>query len=300
MQFLGYSFIKDKDAYEYKPPIIEDDIVSISLKGGLFDYLYMSTDTSLTQLDSTFPSWTDGVTIGRTHYDNNSAGIDKFDAELNNIDKILIKRRINNTTSQWETIYSHTINTSSDFKFSFKDYLIRTNCDYQYNIVPVTGSVENPMNNIIDVHADYYGIFITDGSSQYGSEFDIESDYSRKTSSSTVVPINSKYPISVKNGHLNYKSGNVKTRLLLMDDNGNANTDDGYGYRENIVDFLTESPVLVFKNRDGFIGIVSIGDDVGNDSSEYYLAPKTSFTWEQIGDANNIEELKSYGLIRED
>lgn len=299
MQFLGYSFIKDKDAYEYKPPIVEDDIVSVSLKGGLFDYLYMSTDTSLTQLDSSLPDWTDGATIGRTHYNNNSAGIDKFDAELNNIDKILIKRRINNTTSNWETIYSHTINASSDFKFSFKDYLIRTNCNYQYNIVPTTGSVENPMNNITDVYADYYGVYITDGSVQYGSEFDIESDYSRKTSSSSIVPINSKYPISVRKGLLNYKAGNVKKRLILMNNN-EPNTKDGYDYRENITDFLTESPVLVFKNYDGFIGIVSIGDEVGNDTSEYYLAPKTSFSWEQIGDANNVEELKAYGLLRED
>ena len=97
---------------------------------------------------------------------------------------------------------------------------------------------------------------------------------------------------------LNYSTGSVTARFLELDNNCDIkDLEHNYYYQEKIIDFLSESCALVFKNYDGFMAIVAIDGEISNDPSDYSPAPKLSFNWTQIGDADDYEQLADYGFI---
>lgn len=299
MQFIGYgSFIKDKDAFLYYNVTMDTPINAISLSGGYFGAFYVSSDASLAQYDNGMPNtWDEASTIMKTDF-NNTCNVNESMIDLTAIDGIAVKRRINKPDEKWQTMYIQPIKDVADFNFTFVDYFCKNNCDYQYNLLPVKDGKETYLDYIKDVHSCFNGIHFTDGKSQYGSTFDITSSYNRHTSSSTVIPINSKYPVAIKNGHLNYSSGNVTIRFLKMDDTDMPDMENEFDYRTDIIDFLSESNILVFKNYDGFIAIISIENEISQDFGDYYLAPKISFSWIQTGDAEDCLQLRNFGLIK--
>lgn len=306
MQFLGLgSFLRDKDSFidTYVPT--SKEITNVKLSGGYIYGLYASSDPSVEQYDGGMPTeWVYdnssgnkvSITTMLATYDS-TCNASPSEIDVQAIDSIRIKRRIKNSNQDWQTLHEQPITVEADFSFNFTDYLCKNNCDYQYNIVPVKNGIETYMNNVIDIHSSFDGIYFTNGQEQYGTPFDVKTDYARKTSSSTVQPINSRCPISIKNGYLNYSTGNVNGRLLKMDENCNVDLDGNFEYRKNAVDFLSENEVLVFKNYDGFMAIVSIGDEISESFEDVPLAPKISFSWTQIGDADNYNDLKDNGLI---
>lgn len=301
MQFTGlYNFLHDKDAFLYQKVTADSKITNIRLSNGIFDALYVSTNPSLEQYNNGAPKNWDTDTVMKSAFENTCSS-NKSQIDLQAIDGLAIKKRINNShgdNGKWTTIYIQPIENESDFNFTFIDYLCKNNCEYQYNIVPVANGIESYYNNVRTVTSSFDGIHLTDGQKQYGTTFDIQSNYGRKTSSTTVMPINSRYPVTVKNGHLNYSSGNITARFLKMNDDDTADTDNGYPYRKEVVDFLSESNVLVLKNYNGFIGIISLENDISEDFGEHILAPKISFSWVQVGDAEDAKQLKGFGLIR--
>lgn len=300
MQFIGlHNFLLDRDAFLYQFVNSDSAITNIKLSSGILEAFYVSSNPDTEQYDNGLPEWDDD-TIMRTDFIN-TCSPNRSQIDLQAIDGLAIKKRkkINNAyDGKWETIYIQPVENRADFNFTFTDYLCKNNCDYQYNIVPVANGIETYTNNVKEVHSSFNGIYFTDGHMQYGTPFDVQSNYSRKTSSSTVQPINSRYPVTVKNGLLNYSSGSITSRFLKMNDDDTADTDNGYSYRKEVIDFLAGSPILVFKNYDGFIGIISIENDISEDFGEHYLAPKLSFSWVQVGDAEDYEQLKGFGLIQ--
>ena len=300
MQFIGlHNYFLDEDAFLYQYATPDLEINNIKLSSGIFEAFYVSSNPSPGQYDGGMPGWKDD-TVMRTDF-MNTCSANKSQIDLQAIDGLAVKKRKKLKDSygeKWETVYIQPVKSESDFNFTFTDYLCRNNCDYQYNIVPVANGIETYANNVIDVRSSFNGIHLTDGHVQYGTTFDIQSNYSRKTSSSTVQPINSRYPVTVKNGLLNHSSGSITARFLKMNDDDTADTDNGYIYRKEVVDFLSESHALIFKNYDGFIGIIAIENDISEDFGEHLLAPKVSFSWVQTGDAEDYKQLKGFGFIQ--
>ena len=228
-----------------------------------------------------------------------SCNANKSKIDLSAIDGLVIKKLdVQNSKAEWQTIYIRPVNKESNMNFEYIDYLCRTNRKYKYNIIPITNGIETYMDNEVLVNSVFDGIYITDGRTQYGTILDIDSKYSRKTNTSTLEPINSRYPVSIKNGMLNYSTGSVTARFLELDNNCDIkDLEHNYYYQEKIIDFLSESNVLVFKNYDGLMAIVTIDGEISNDPSDYSPAPKLSFNWTQIGDADDYEQLADYGFI---
>lgn len=299
MQFLGYSFTYDEDAFLYTHFFVSSEITSIELSDGNFYGIYMSSnpDFDIENFPDESDFWGDD-TLMYTDF-STTCNANKSKIDLNVINGLAImKLDMNNPKAEWQTIYIHPVNKEKDIDFEYVDYLCRNNREYKYNIVPAINGVENYVYNETSVKSIYDGIYITDGHTQYGTILDIDSKYSRKTNTSTLEPINSRYPVSVKNGMLNYSTGSVTARFLELDDNCELkDLEHNYYYQEKIMDFLSESSALVFKNYDGFMGIVAIDGEISDDPSDYSPAPKLSFNWTQIGDADNAEQLVDYGFI---
>ena len=309
MQFIGYgSFIQDKDAFLYYNVTMDTPITTITLSGGQINGIYVSSDPSLEQYDNGMPDTWETTTVDNKIVDvtllmakfKNTCNAGSIDIDLNSISGLAIKRRINKPNAVWQTLYVCPVSDMSDFSFTYIDYLCKNNCEYQYNIVPVINETETFSDNIVSVKSQFEGVYFTDGKSQYGSTFDNESSYDRVTNTSTVQTINSKYPTVIKNGCINYSKGSLTTRFLKMDTSCEfADLDNGFDYREEVINFLSDNHALVFKNYDGFIAIVSATEDgtFSENFSEHYLAPKLSLSWIQIGDADDCNQLRQYGLI---
>lgn len=300
MQFLGYSFIYDEDAFLYNHITIPSEITSIELSDGCFDGMYVSSNSDF-DIDS-FPTksdyWNDNDTIMYTDF-SETCNANKSKIDLSAIDGLVIKKLdVDNPKAEWQTIYIRPVNKESNMNFEYIDYICRQNREYKYNIVPIANGIETYMNNEVSVKSKYDGIYITDGRTQYGTILDIDSKHPRKMNTSILEPINSRYPVSVKNGMLNYSTGSVTARFLELDDNCDVkDLEHNYYYQEKIIDFLSESSALVFKNYDGFMAIVAIDGEISDDPSDYSPAPKLSFNWTQIGDADDYEQLADYGFI---
>ena len=221
MQFLGYSFIYDEDAFLYNHVTVSSEITSIELSDGCFDGIYVSSDSDF-KLDN-FPNdpdyWNDNDTIMYTDF-SKSCNANKSKIDLSTIDGLVIKKLdVDNSKAKWQTIYIRPVNKESNMNFEYIDYICRQNREYKYNIVPIANGIETYMNNEVSVKSKYDGIYITDGHTQYGTILDIDSKHPRKINTSILEPINSRYPVSVKNGMLNYSTGSVTARFLELDDN---------------------------------------------------------------------------------
>ena len=233
MQFLGYSFIYDEDAFLYNHVTVSSKITSIELSDGCFDGIYVSSDSDF-ELDN-FPNDSDywnNDTIMYTDF-SKTCNANKSKIDLSTIDGLVIKKLdVDNPKAEWQTIYIRPVNKESSMNFEYIDYLCRTNREYKYNIIPITNGIETYMNNEVSVKSKYDGIYITDGHTQYGTILDIDSKHPRKTNTSILEPINSRYPVSIKNGMLNYSTGSVTARFLELDDDCNLkDLENNYYYQ---------------------------------------------------------------------
>lgn len=293
MQFLGYSFIHDEDSFLYNNVSIDENIDTIELSDAQFYLIFISTNVT-----SPYPTTWDDDTVMFTTFDN-TCNANRSKIDLNTIDGLVLKKlNMRNPKAKWETIYTHSVNKESDVEFEYIDYFCRNNSEYKYNIIPIANGIESYINNETLVKSSFDGVYFTDGKVQYGTAYDIDSKYSRKTSSSILTPINSKYLTSIKNGNLNYWTGNITARFLKINcDTHDEDLENNFYYQNELTDFLTQNSALVFKNQDGLMAIISIEEEISFDTSEYYLIPKITFSWDQIGDADNYEELLDCGLV---
>lgn len=289
MQFLGLgSFLHDENSYQYTYEYthVGMDINNILISDGCYSNIELKDNDDTKVLEVIF---------------NNTANPVSNVIDLSTVTDLIIKKRKKGSSLPWQTIYTKPVSLLSDnLEFSYNDYLCKNKQWYEYKMIPVINGVEQNDYNIISVFSDFRGIYFTTGYEQKGSQFDISSSYDRVTSNSVVQTINSKYPTVIKNGIVNYSKGNITVRFLkLTDDEEYGDLDNNYKYRSDIIDFLIEHNVIVFKNYDGFMAIISIEDgNISEDFSEMAesLIPKQSFNWVQIGDADNYDELSKYGL----
>lgn len=300
MQFVGYSFLHDQDAYTYEYVTLDNSYSDVVLANGIYTALYVSNDTSLTQYNNGMPAWGDN-TVMRSDF-NDSCNVDESNIDLSQVEAIIIKKRKVGSKTPWKTLVTIPITIyNENISFEYIDYMCRSNCYYEYNIVPViNGEEQVSADNIIRIFSDFSGVYFTNGNEQIGSRFDIDTKYDRATSNISVQTINSQYPTVIKNGHMNYSKGSVTVRFLkLTDDEEYGDLENNYKYRSSIIDFLIENNIIVFKNYDGFMAIISLEDGtISEDFSEMAesLIPKQSFNWIQIGDADNCDDLVKFGL----
>ena len=73
--------------------------------------------------------------------------------------------------------------------------------------------------------------------------------------------------------------------------------DDEEKIRKIIREYLEFEGFLCYEANDGFMAIVAINGEISDDPSDYSPAPKLSFNWTQIGDADDYEQLADYGFI---
>lgn len=291
MIFCGFAFCAGKYTLDRTPTYI-NNINSITLKNGIYDELFV-TKKDMSYTKEMQEEW-DFDTILHAKFNGDLlAGNVNF--ALDSIDSVVIKRRIVGENN-WISIIKVKIDKPEDFNFSRLDKYVRANTEYEYALVPVINGVEGNLN-INKVLCEFEGIFIMEKDITYGSVADISMATTKNRPTSIINPLNSKYPSVITNGLNNYYSGN--TSALFIEDkdyNYNWNFFNSRKYREDILDFLCNGKAKILKHFDGRMFLISVVDNPTMDESISNFYPKISFSWVEIGDSENPDDLYNNNL----
>lgn len=287
MIFLGNSFAADTTTFginAVQPPFY----LKITVGGAIVD------DLNAAKKYQTPPDdWTFDTIMHAKFKGNLLAG--NIDYYASAIDKLRLKRRIYGDVV-WQTLYEKEIVTGDDLKFDWFDKTARGSTEYEYTLVPVFGDVEGTFFTQ-SILSDFSGVFLIDGTHIYATELEVKVTEARNRQAGVVVPINRKYPYVVSNGENNYDTGSLSAYFVEKIDD-KYDTSGGYTYRRKLKDFLNNGMPKLMKFDDGrmwFIGISS--PSISDTEQGHYEFITTSFEWTEIGDCDNVETMKSIGLV---
>ena len=295
MIFLGYNFLQDR--YSWQPvPTNLTNLEDIKIENGIYDRFNITKDVDFPYITTYPTTWDLSTQLDADFNGNINAG--NIDYVISQISAIRIKRR-KKGEFKWYTLYDVSINSLEDVNFVRYDYFAQNETEYEYAIVPIIGNVEGEyaMNSIL---SEFYGIFITDGESNYKFKSNASYDsFERVRTTGIYEPYGSKYPIIVSNGILNYDMGTFSGDVVVMDSTENLDRKATVERLEAIKDFLSSPNAKILKDFNGNIWLVGLSDNV---PLSYYSEvgmgfAKVSFNWAEIGDANSGDDLYTNNLI---
>ena len=295
MIFLGYNFLQDR--YSWQPvPTNLINIEDVKLENGIYDHFNITKDVSFPYI-TTYPTGWDLQTQMDADFNGNiNAG--NIDYVVTQISSIKVKRR-KKGEFDWYTLYTIPVTDPNDIDFVRYDYLAQNGTDYEYAIVPIIGNVEGEYS-INSITSEFYGIFITDGTSNY--KFKENATYSaneRVHQTGVYEPYGSKYPIVISNGDLSYDKGTMDGDVVVYTADEQLDRKATVERLQAIKDFLATPSAKILKDFNGNIWLVTLSDNL---SLTYYTEvgmgfAKLSFNWSEIGDAADGQDLYDSNLI---
>lgn len=296
MYLMGTNFVGGNLACALSPTDVKDSTY-VELKNGLYDCLYVTADVESVPDDQCIEGWDWNTILHAEFEDSTNAG--NMDWNLSTVSHLLIKRK-KKDEFKWKTIDVITINSIEDFELIGIDYTNESNVTYQYAVVPSLYGIEGPYS-IVEVDSQFNGIFIVEKDRIYGTNItDGFCDYTRSHPNSPTPTIHNKYPTTIKTTMANYDSGTCSGVFVdVSDDNCEILTQqDSYrvAYQKELIDFLSNGKVKLLKNIDGYLRMVTINDQIQDSADSVYNNRKLTFSWTEVGDAQNEEDLYYAGL----
>lgn len=288
MIFLGTTFCSGR--YSLTPPAVQIPVLmAIQIFDGIYNHIFLSTDTSLSIDDA---KWTTGTLMNAEFTDSLDAGNSFF--SLHNTDHIAIRRR-EVGTSDWIVIYVQEVKSKEDFKIRLKDTYARAGVEYEYSISSYLNGAEN--NYLIqNVYSDFQGFYITDKDCLYGTIYDIDGcDTSRNIAAQTLQLLNSKYMNVVSNSVLNCESGQITGTLLKMD-GYRADRNATIACRNQWKDRLANRKPLILKIDDGRIWMIRVIPEINDTQRVHKDLREITFRWVEVGDVNDMKALYYNGF----
>lgn len=181
-----------------------------------------------------------------------------------------------------------------------RDRLARSNIEYEYAIVPVTGNVEGEIiqNSIVALHE---GLWVVDANNSVNIFCEVEyGTVNHNTNTNVFELLDNRYPIVVT-GKLDYTSGSNSGRLLAKEswDKYSMDYDAELNLRESVLKFMKNGKPKILKNDKGRYYLI-IANNVKEEPYDLDNASVTlSFNWTEIGDAEDLETLISCDLLPE-
>ena len=293
MIFLGYAFAGGN--YSLDPtPVVANDITSITIQNGIYDYLYATLEDIPYSTDT--PSeWNFYTKLYAKFNGDLLAG--NIDFAVSQVSSLRLKRRKFGDTS-WTTLYEQPVSTSDDLSVLYYDRTARSNVKYEYTIAPVFGQVEGSFfaNTITPF---YQGISITDGTTTFSTELDVVISEKRTKPRNVITTINRKYPYVISNGNNNYNSGTISAQWLEYDsETDDWDVENGYEFVSDLKDFLNNNSPKLIKFQDGRMWLAEISSpDITDSEDDAHLQVHTSFDFTEIGDCDSVEDLSDNGIM---
>lgn len=295
-----YDFVTQTEDISSLLSVQNSTISEVYLYNAIFKHFNVSSDTTITT-DSVEPTDWETSTIMDCDFDNNiNAGSVGKVADID-ISAFLIKRR-EVGAFDWLTLAEKKISTISDLTFYVNDFLVPSNRDFEYALVPMLANGSEGDYLVQSVTTAFNGVFIFDKNISIRLLANVTYDSGvRNVSIGTLQPIGKKYPTIIQNGSINYFSGGV-SGTVFNDEFYTQHTIDRYSISklgQNYTNFLVNGNSKILKDWNGNIWIVQI---VGSPSISYNQSTGNgvidiSFSWAEQGDWNNQDDLYNNGLI---
>ena len=294
MQFLNYGFLGYKYSLDATSTNVSP-INEIELKNGIYDHLYVTK--SINETASPISSDWDYNTILIADFENDlQAGNVGYSAEQ--VSFMVVKRR-KVGEFDWITLYAKAITSVDDFNFIFVDKTARSKQEYEYAIVPQMSTGELGEYNTNTIKSEFDGLFIINESQTFNTVLDVEiSNIKRNKSTSVIAPPMRKYPYVISNGTSNYVSGTcIGTFIEFIESSCSWDVENGYRYRQDLMDFLTDGTQKILKYHDGRMWLVNIVSEPQEETNGHEDRVKTSFEFVEIGNPESNDGLYNANII---
>lgn len=298
-QFINFHAFAGPGALNYAPGQV-DNITSTKISNAIFDHFNVSKNTDI-PFSTDIPTEWDFDTIMNADFagDLNAGNIT---AAIEQVNSIKVKRRVKGEFD-WITLYDVPLEETDNLNFIRIDRFNANGIEYEYALVPSMEGVEGDYY-IESILSKFNGVFIGDAETTYRFLFDVEYGTNAVNQQIGVfTPLGKRFPIVVANGQSAYESGSV-TATILNDDYLETRVIDSAAIVQQfkaLKTFLTNKEAKVLKDWAGNIWLVAI---TGSPQNSYkpgsgMQIPQLNFSWTQIGEANNQQDLYNAGLIEE-
>jgi len=270
---------------------------TLKLMNGVYDSLDITSNTSRVY-NQYYPIW-DYYTRINCDFSSLSAG--NIDLILSQVATIKIKRRLTGMFD-WITIKSIPISTADDLTFTINDCGVPTGKTFEYAIVPVmSGGIEGSYI-MASVDTCFKWCYLCDGESIL--TFYSNVSYPTITNNLNVgslVPIGSRYPVTIYNSDNNYESGSFSGTIY-----GNNFLDTRQISRADVQTQLATYKAMInnrrpkfLKDWDGRIKIVDVNVGGGLVENVDLISGKVglTFNWVEKGQYNSQQDLYDNGLV---
>lgn len=291
MALLSGMFCGDNHSFDYTPTAVSE-IKTINLYNGTYDELFASKNTSMSY-DESSKVWDFDTVLYAKLQNSLFGGNVLFTSDT--VNEVRIKRR-KKGTYDWDTIFQIDIKTNDDFKFERFDRYARGNTEYEYTLVPVLSTIEGNLNTS-SIISDFEGYYLLDKETIHHIFLNTSLSYQRNQNSTTLSTLGRKYPFHVSNGNNNYTSGELQATFIDMGEDNDLNTVDGWKYREEIDNFLTNGKPKILKDDQGKMWMIAIVDNIPQDFSEHWNMPIHTITWTEIGNCDDTADMYDNNFI---
>ena len=202
---------------------------------------------------------------------------------------ILIKLQKNgNNEHEWLKLFEIPISKNTDFDFELFDRYAQANQDYYYSLIPVINSVESNLNKS-QIKSEFYSYFLVDKTLNFPIFLNTSLNLELQNQTNIVNTLGSKYPFVISNTSNRYMSGNLTFGLIPVR-NCELIVEDGYFYRKNFEEWITNGEPKIIKDWTGQIYMVHITDAIPIDYS-FYDMPTYTIHFVEIGNPLNEDDL---------
>lgn len=225
-------------------------------------------------------------------------GLD-INVQLSTLESIKIKRR-NKGTFDWITLKEFKI-TEDAFNIDYNDYYVPSGYEADYAVVPVSqGNIEGDYI-INSIKTSFNNVTFIDRNQYFNLKAEILLDIDKNITVSQYQPLNSIYPIIVKNNVADYYSGTITATLLGYNFNKNKIFDryDIKKQTEDFCKFLSNMKAKIIKDWNGNIFLVRFN---GNPKITYRENTGNAIVsvgceWVEQGKFDNQTDMYNNGLI---
>lgn len=276
-------------------PVEINNINQIKLENGIYDDFYATHINEAIKEPNNFiaPDQWDEETYLHAKF-NGTLYSGNADFGVENTTNIIVKRR-KKGTYKWFPIIALDANDSDDYNFVVVDKYAASGVTYEYAVVPIINGVEGEYS-IAECSVNFDNLVIIDRDETYSTLFDIDVNQQKNNTSSTIVPIGSKYPIYVANAINDYYTGSVSATFLEYSCNNNKFSDP-VEYREKVLDFLNNRKVKFIKEPLGRCWIGVVGNAISDENEGHHYKHKISFDFTEVGNIESNEDMGKFGFL---
>ena len=271
-----------------------------------YDYTYLKL-TNLILDECSVDAGNKEFNTNKTEWQSNTVFLATFNNTLEagnlsmgdmEVDTLRFKKRKKGDVN-WLLIEEVPYDKNQEF-YEIKDRLARSNIEYEYAIVPVSGNVEGNSisNSLMAIHE---GLWIVDANNSVNIFCEV--DYGTINHNTNVVSfdlLNNRYPVVIS-GELDYVSGTISGRLVSNESllNNELNIQAEVNLRENVFAFMKNGKPKIMKNNEGRYYLIVVTDVVEKPHPLNDASVTLSFNYVEVGDAEDLQTLIDSNLLPE-